>query len=130
MKPPPTGRAILLVDHGSVKPQANDLLLEIARLVAAQAPDCHVEAAHMELAKPGIPEGIAACVKAGATDITVVPYMLAPGRHSTDDIPRISIAAGEQHQGLRLRVSAPLGVDSRLAEVILKRVEDAGSKEE
>ena len=118
------------MDHGSVKPQANDLLLEIARLVAAQAPDCHVEAAHMELAEPGIPEGIAACVKAGATDITVVPYMLAPGRHSTDDIPRISIAAGEQHQGLRLRVSAPLGVDSRLAEVILKRVEDAGSKEE
>ena len=130
MKPPPTGRAILLVDHGSVKPQANDILLEIARLVAVQAPDCHVEAAHMELAEPGIPEGIAACVKAGATDITVVPYMLAPGRHSTDDIPRISIAAGEQHQGLRLRVSAPLGVDSRLAEVILKRVEDAGSKKE
>ena len=130
MNPPPTGRAILLVDHGSVKPEANELLWEIARLVAAQAPDCHVEAAHMELAEPGIPEGIAACGKAGATDITVVPYMLAPGRHSTNDIPRIATEAGEQHQGLRLRVSAPLGVDSRLAEVVLKRVEAAGSKEE
>ncbi len=130
MNPPPTGKAILLVDHGSVKPEANELLREIALLVAALAPDCHVEAAHMELARPDIPGGIAACVKAGATDVTVVPYMLAPGRHSTDDIPRIAAAAGEQHQGLRLRVSAPLGVDRRLAEVILKRVEEACAENE
>ena len=129
MNPPPKGEAILLVDHGSVKPEATNLLGEIARLLAALAPDCHVEAAHMELAQPGIPEGIAACVKAGARDITVVPYMLAPGRHSTNDIPRIATEAGEQHQDLRLRVSAPLGVDNRLAEVILKRVEEACGEE-
>lgn len=130
MKPPPPGKAILLVDHGSVKPQANDLLGEIARLVAAKAPGYHVEASHMELASPGIADGIAACVKAGATDITVVPYMLAPGRHSTDDIPRISMQAAGRHEGLRIRVSEPLGVDSRLAEVILARVEEARGGQE
>ena len=44
------GKAILLVDHGSVKAEANELLEEIARLVSGIAPGYHVEAAHMELA--------------------------------------------------------------------------------
>lgn len=130
MNPPLTGKAILLVDHGSVKPEANDLLGEIARLVTAAAPGYHVETAHMELALPDIAEGIAACVKAGATDITVVPYMLAPGRHSTLDIPRIAMQAAGQHEDLRLRVSEPLGVDQRLAEVVLARVEGACREQE
>ena len=124
------GKAILLVDHVSVKAEANELLEEIARLVAGIAPGYHVEAAHMELAPPDIAAGVAACVKAGATDITVMPYMLAPGRHSTDDIPRMALEAAERHEGVRVRVSEPLGADSRLAEVILARVEAAREKQE
>jgi len=94
------------------------------------APDYHVEAAHMELAPPDIADAVAACVKAGSTDITVMPYMLAPGRHSTDDIPRMALEAAERHEGVRVRVSEPLGADSRLAEVILARVETAREKQE
>ena len=68
--------------------------------------------------------------KAGATAITVMPYMLAPGRHSTGDIPRMALQAAEQHDGVLLKVSAPLGADSRLAEVVLQRVEEAGESRE
>ena len=130
MSGPPPGKAILLIDHGSVKAEANELLEEIARLVARLAPGYHVTAAHMELAPPDIAAGIAACVAAGSTDITVMPYMLAPGRHSTDDIPRMALEAAERHEGVRVRVSEPLGADSRLAEVILARVEAAREKQE
>lgn len=125
MNRPETGKAILLVDHGSVKAEANALLEEIARLVAEIAPGYHVEAAHMELAPPDIAAGVEACVEAGATDITVMPYMLAPGRHSTGDIPRMALDAAQKYEGIQIRVSAPLGSDSRLAEVILERVEEA-----
>ena len=130
MSGPPPAKAILLVDHGSVKAEANELLEEIVRLVERIAPDYHVEAAHMELAPPDIADAVAACVKAGSTDITVMPYMLAPGRHSTDDIPRMALEAAERHEGVRVRVSEPLGADSRLAEVILARVETACEKQE
>lgn len=130
MSGPSPGKAILLVDHGSVKAEANELLGEIVRLVERIAPDYHVEAAHMELAPPDIADAVAACVKAGSTDITVMPYMLAPGRHSTDDIPRMALEAAERHEGVRVRVSEPLGADSRLAEVILARVEAAREKQE
>ena len=130
MSGPPPAKAILLVDHGSVKAEANELLEEIVRLVERIAPDYHVEAAHMELAPPDIANAVAACVKAGSTDITVMPYMLAPGRHSTDDIPRMALEAAERHEGVRVRVSEPLGADSRLAEIILARVEAAREKQE
>jgi sirohydrochlorin ferrochelatase len=108
-----------------VKAEANALLEEIARLVAEIAPGYHVEAAHMELAPPDIAAGVEACVEAGATDITVMPYMLAPGRHSTGDIPRMALDAAQKYEGIQIRVSSPLGSDSRLAEVILERVEEA-----
>ena len=130
MSGPPPAKAILLVDHGSVKAEANELLGEIVRLVERIAPDYHVEAAHMELAPPDIADAVAACVKAGSTDITVMPYMLAPGRHSTDDIPRMALEAAERHEGVRVRVSEPLGADSRLPEIILTRVEAAREKQE
>ena len=130
MSGPPPAKAILLVDHGSVKAEANELLGEIVRLVERITPDYHVEAAHMELAPPDIADAVAACVKAGSTDITVMPYMLAPGRHSTDDIPRMALEASERHEGVRVRVSEPLGADSRLAEIILTRVEAAREKQE
>ena len=130
MSGPPPAKAILLVDHGSVKAEANELLGEIVRIVERIAPDYHVEAAHMELAPPDIADAVAACVKAGSTDITVMPYMLAPGRHSTDDIPRMALEAAERHEGVRVRVSEPLGADSRLAEIILMRVEAAREKQE
>jgi len=130
MSGPPPAKAILLVDHGSVKAEANELLGEIVRLVERITPDYHVEAAHMELAPPDIADAVAACVKAGSTDITVMPYMLAPGRHSTDDIPRMALEAAERHEGVRVRVSEPLGADSRLAEIILTRVEAAREKQE
>ena len=51
--------------------------------------------AHLEIAPPGIGEGIDACVAAGATEIVVHPYFLSPGRHTSHDIPR-QVEAGRR----------------------------------
>jgi len=118
-------RAILLVDHGSTHRAANEMLADIARLVALEAPDAHVEFAHMELEAPSIDQGVEACVAAGATEIVVCPYLLAPGRHSTSDIPRLATAAAARHAGVRVIVSEPLGIDARLAAVVARRVDEA-----
>ena len=72
-------RAILLVDHGSRRPAANALLEDIATKLRERVPDRVVQVAHMELAEPSIADGIAACVAAGAREIVVHPYFLAPG---------------------------------------------------
>jgi sirohydrochlorin ferrochelatase len=66
-------RAILLVDHGSRRPEANRQLERIARLVAERVPDTIVRFAHMELAPPDVAAGVAACAAAGARELVVHP---------------------------------------------------------
>ena len=124
-------RAILLVDHGSVRAEANQMLDCVANLLQSMVgPDVLVRLAHMELADPLIPAGVDACVAAGATELVVFPYMLSPGKHSTRDIPRIVGEATRRYPGLRVRVTPAFGVHPKLAEVIAERagVEVTGSE--
>ncbi len=83
--------------------------------------DVVVRYAHMELADPNISAGFASCVQGGATDITVFPYMLSPGRHSTSDIPRMvgEVARAFPHVGFS--VTPAFGLHEKLAEVVLER---------
>ena len=120
-------RAILLVDHGSRREQANALLDAVAEQVRERAPDCIVQTAHLDLAHPTIAEGIDACVAAGAGEIVVHPYFLGPGSHTTRDIPERVAATAARHPELRVRISDPLGLHAKLVDVILERVEEASS---
>lgn len=117
-------RAILLVDHGSVKREANEMLADVAALLRRLTDVPVIRIAHMELAEPTIAQGVTACVEAGATEITVHPYFLAPGRHSTADIPRMVAEAAKNHPGVRVRVTAPLGLHEKICEVVLERVRE------
>ncbi|MEO8575210.1 MAG: CbiX/SirB N-terminal domain-containing protein [Gemmatimonadales bacterium] len=115
-------KAILLVDHGSRKSAANEMLLAMADLVQSMAgPDVIVRPAHMELAMPSIAAGFANCVEAGATNIIVFPYMLSPGKHSTNDIPRMVAEVALAHPGVRYSVTKAFGIHEKLGEIILMR---------
>ncbi len=117
-----TSRAILLVDHGSRRAASNDQLAAVARMVEALLNDgTRVFGAHMDIAEPGVAAGFAACVAAGATEVIAVPYMLAPGRHAMEDIPRLVAEAAAAHPGVRFRVAEPLGVHPGIGEAILDR---------
>src|SRR5687768_6445148 len=115
-------KGILIVDHGSRLSDANDMLREMADLIQSMAGgDVVVRYAHMELAEPDIPQGFAECVRAGATDVTVFPYMLSPGRHSTSDIPRMVGEAARSFPGVSFNVTPAFGLHEKLAEVVLER---------
>ena len=115
-------KGILIVDHGSVRAEANDMLRCMSNLLQTMAgPEVVVRYAHMELAEPDIASGFSACVRGGARDVTVFPYMLSPGRHSTTDIPRMVAAAAQDYPGVSFSVTPAFGVHERLAELILDR---------
>ena len=114
-------KAILLIDHGSRRDAANEMMDCMANLVQAMAgPEVIARYAHMELAKPSIEAGLRSCVEAGATEVICFPYMLSPGKHSTGDIPRM-VAAAAAYPDLEVRVTNALGVHEKLAELILNR---------
>jgi sirohydrochlorin ferrochelatase len=114
--------AILLIDHGSKRDEANQMLACMANLVQHMAgPEVVVEYAHMELAEPDIQQGFARCVERGASVVIAFPYMLSPGRHSTSDIPNLVAAAAAAHPTARFRMTDAFGVHEKLGELILMR---------
>lgn len=115
-------RAILLIDHGSVRPEANHMLECVTQLVQSMVgPAVLVRCAHMELAEPTIAQGVIACVEGGADEIIAFPYMLSPGKHSTRDIPRMVSDAASRYPNVTVRVTAAFGIHAKLAEVIAER---------
>ena len=115
-------RAIVLVDHGSRVAEANAQLELVAERLRERVPERFVATAHMELAEPSLDQALDACVAAGAEEIVVHPYFLAPGRHSGEDIPRLAAAAAARHPRVRVQVSEPLGVHPGLVDAVLERV--------
>jgi len=122
-------KALLIVDHGSKRNEANDMLPGVVEMLREKSDFKVVFHAHMELAEPTIQQGFDACVSAGAEEVIVHPYFLSPGRHSTLDIPRMVAEAAARHPGVSFCVTEPLGLHSKMREVILERVtESLGSK--
>jgi sirohydrochlorin ferrochelatase len=115
-------KAILLIDHGSKRSEANEMIHCMANLVQQLAgAGVIVRAAHMELAEPDVAQGFARCVDAGATEVIALPYMVSPGRHSIEHIPEMVASAARAFPDVRFSVTSAFGVHPRIAELILER---------
>lgn len=121
----PSGRGpvgIVVVDHGSRRAESNELLLAVVAMFRRRSGLEIVEPAHMELADPTIADAFARCVEQGAQTVVVFPYFLAPGRHWSEDIPRLATEAASAHPGVAYLVTAPLGLHEFIADVMVERI--------
>ena len=116
---------VVLVDHGSVVPQSNQLLVEIVDAYRRHGKWAIVEPAHMELAEPSIAAAFGRCVEQGAELVIVMPYFLGPGRHSSQDIPRLTAEAARAHSGIEYLVTGPLGLHEFVLRVVDERINEA-----
>ena len=115
---------IIIVDHGSRQAESNRLLEEVATRFAGRFPGQYpiVESAHMELAEPTIAAAYTRCVERGATRLIVCPFFLGPGKHWTQDNPRLAAEAATWHPHTAFCVAHTLGVDDLILDLLAKRV--------
>ena len=113
------GNALIILDHGSRRPEAHAHLERLAAAVRRRAPELIVCPAHLEQAEPTLAQAIERCVAQGATAISVHPLFLAPGRHLARDIPEQLAAARRARPELELRLLDALGTRDELADLIL-----------
>jgi sirohydrochlorin ferrochelatase len=118
------GTAVLLVGRGSTDPDANSDLAKAARLLAEGRGLGEVEPAFVSLASPSVPEGLERCRRLGARRVVVAPYFLFTGVL----VERIAAQAAGwagAHPEVEVRVAAHLGVDLRLARLVVERFHQA-----
>ena len=118
-------KSLLLVAHGSRRPASNDEVRRLADALRERAGNGYasVSCAFLELAEPSIPAGIDACVAAGASEIVVLPYFLAAGRHVVNDIPGAVAERQQAHPQVRMRITPYLGAAQDIPALLLSLVE-------
>jgi sirohydrochlorin ferrochelatase len=116
---------IIIVDHGSRRDESNAMLERVALLFAERFGQHYsiVEPAHMELAEPSIATAYARCVARGAQRVVVCPFFLGPGKHWTQDIPRLTSEAAAQFPATTYHVAPTLGIDDLILDLLDKRAQ-------
>jgi sirohydrochlorin ferrochelatase len=117
--------ALLLIAHGSRRPEANVELLEVAKQLQSRGHYSIVEPSFLELADPNIAAGGAACVRAGAAEVILTPYFLSPGKHVVEDLAAARDALGLQFPAVRFVLAKPLGRHPLILDALEDRARDA-----
>ena len=117
--------AVIIVDHGSRLSESNQMLEAVAAQFAARFAEKYeiVEPAHMEIAEPSIATAYATCVARGAQRVIVCPFFLGPGKHWTQDIPRLTTEAAKNHPQTIYHVAQTLGIDDLILDLLDKRAD-------
>lgn len=116
---------LLIAAHGSRRQGSNDEVRRLAERVRTEAAGRYgwVECGFLELAEPDLVTAVDCAVDAGVTALTVVPYLLAAGRHVQQDIPAQLDCARRNHPDLPIRVAPHLGAANTLHNLVLSVAE-------
>ncbi len=117
--------ALIALAHGSRDPRSARTITALIAEVKQQRPDLRVERAFLELAKPNFQAVVDRLVKAGFDEIVVVPLLLTEAYHANVDVPEAIAEAIARHEGLRIRATAVLGLETCFLEVLDERLREA-----
>ena len=120
-----TPTAVLLIAHGSRRPEANADLEHVAEALRVQGGFVHVQPAYLELCEPDIVAGGAICVAAGARRVVLLPYFLSAGMHVTEDLTAARDELARRHSGVEFLLAEPLGRHPLLIDVVADRIRQA-----
>ncbi len=119
------GTALLLIAHGSRRPEANADLEHVAEMVRARGEYAFVQPSYLELSEPGIVPGGVKCVEAGATRVILVPYFLSAGVHVVNDLTAARYELAKRYASVEFVLAEPLGRHPKLIDVVCERARAA-----
>lgn len=122
-----TRSGVLVVGHGSRRQEANDDVREAARKIGECGGFPLVEAAFLEIEHPTIAEGFTHLVERGASQVTVHPYFLSPGRHTRGDLPREVRAIVASFPGVSYEITEPLSAHPLVIEASVERIRESAN---
>ena len=116
--------ALLLIAHGSRRPEANADLEHVAAELRERGHYPIVQVSFLELAEPAIEAGGVLCVQADATDVILLPYFLSPGKHVVEDLSAARDRLSQRFPGVRFVLAEPLGRHPLILDVLEQRAKE------
>ena len=123
---PNAGWGVVLLAHGSQRGNDTiDGLQEMVRRLQARLGErnARVRMACLEFIQPDLPNAVAGLVSEGCIDITVMPFLLGQGTHTTDDLEEEIARSLEISPQARIKASEVFGPDPALVEIVAERVQ-------
>ncbi len=117
--------ALVALAHGSRDPRSAETIASLVAEVKAMRPDLRIEAAFLDLSRPSFDTVVNRLVRAGHDEIVVVPLLLTEAFHAKVDVPTAIAAAQARHEGLRIRATKVLGLETAFLEVLDVRMREA-----
>lgn len=117
--------ALIALAQGGREKHSAATLTELVAAVRAQRPDLRTEIAFTDTARSSFTTVVDRLVRAGHDEIVVVPLLLVDPADAGLDLATLAAEACGRHLGLRLRVTAVLGLEACFLEVLDERLRDA-----
>ncbi|HVR44184.1 MAG TPA: CbiX/SirB N-terminal domain-containing protein [Thermoanaerobaculia bacterium] len=118
-------KVLLLLAHGSPRPEASADVFAAAEAVRARGRFDAVEVGFLECNHPDVPAAIERCAALGAGEIIAVPFFLLGGRHLTHDLPELLEQAERRHPSIRIRMADSVGRERTLGRIAGERAAEA-----
>ena len=117
--------ALIVFAHGSRIEAANQAVRAAAADLARLHSHPLVEAAFLELGRPGLEEAADLLVEKGAELLVILPYFLTPGLHLERDLPVLVKNISSKHNNIQVRVTASLDGHPALVDILADRARGA-----
>ena len=117
----PAKTALLLIAHGSRRPEANVDLEFIAAEMTTRGRFDVIHISYLELAEPTIAEGGAKCVEQGATTVIMLPYFLSPGVHVREDMIEVRDELTTKFPHVVFKLAHHLGRHPMMLDIVEQR---------
>ncbi len=116
---------VIVLAHGSKVKSGNEGLFKIVEMLRAMGKWDMVDACFLQLAKPGLSEGVKNIVEKGAEKIVVMPLLLFSGNHVLKDIPDEIENEKRKYPEIQFFYARNLGADERIAQIAADRIDEA-----
>lgn len=116
--------ALLLIAHGSRRPEANADLEFVAAEMRRRNLFAFVQCSFLELAEPDIHTGGVKCVEAGASGVVLLPYFLSPGVHVREDLIEAHDKLAAEFPHVSFKLAAPLAGHPSLLDAVADRASE------
>ncbi|WP_110240146.1 sirohydrochlorin chelatase [Nocardioides gilvus] len=117
--------ALVALAHGSRDPRSAATVKALVDEVRRMRPDLRIEPAFLELSKPSFQTAVDKLVRAGFDEIVVVPLLLTEAHHAKVDVPEAVATAMARHEGIQIRATSVLGLETAFLDVLDIRMREA-----